>query len=597
MESSQPVAVTNQFDDELLIRMDNSLREHPSDNTCRPVEPPLTAQGTQFEPFDVPFRPPEVQQLPNTPLALFEAFVPSDLVEKWVQWTNTEPFTRSQASTKWSRRLTWTPTTTSEVYIWLAALIYMGIHRERRLEDHWKTQGLCTSRPSHAIGRFITFNRFSQLFRVIRLCDPKTVISSDYDRANEWSNHIQRVSLSLYQPGSLIAVDECMIRYTGRSKETTKVPNKPIPVGYKVWVVAQRGYFLSWIWHLPKKAMGPVAGPIRRKRPGEIYLNPTQSVVPALTSLLPEQPYHVFLDNLFSSLSLFKALRQRGIGATGTARLNCGISKTLTQHKAADSKGQLDWPWGTLKSIPTPDNLINQLAWKDNALVLILSTVYTGEEVKQRIRRRPNSLTKPQQKAIKREFADQPIKQLPVPTVIAEYNDHMGGVDVGDQLRSYLGFDHPMRRGGWKAIAYGFLLDTVLINTYLLQKRGQPQWPAFQSQVSWRQQLIDELVEKYATQGTSRQRYRSGNDTLPISEHNWARRGSCSRCAACQGFQLGQLRSRSQWHRRQRAPLSTLDDDGLNRRRKVPQSRFGCNTCNVALCRAGDCWYKYHSVI
>ncbi|KJZ68919.1 hypothetical protein HIM_11686 [Hirsutella minnesotensis 3608] len=221
-------------------------------------------------------------------------------------------------------------------------------------------------------------------------------------------------------------------------------------------------------------------------------LNSTQSIVPALTNLLPHQPYHVFLDNLFSSPKLFVALRQRGIGATGTARTNCGIDKTLTQDKAADLRGQLNWAWGTIKAIPTHDNLVNQLAWKDNALVLMLSTVHTGVEVEQRIRRRPNNLKKPQQKAIKREFGDEPTKELLIPAATAEYNDNMGGVDIGDQLRSYLGFDHPIRRGGWKAIAFGFLLDTALINSYILQQRGRPNWAAFQSQISWRQQLIDE---------------------------------------------------------------------------------------------------------
>jgi hypothetical protein len=39
------------------------------------------------------------------------------------------------------------------------------------------------------------------------------------------------------------------------------------------------------------------------------------------------------------------------------------------------------WSWGQLKSYPTEDNLVNQIGWKDNALVLFLSTVYTGTEV------------------------------------------------------------------------------------------------------------------------------------------------------------------------------------------------------------------------
>ena len=50
---------------------------------------------------------------------------------------------------------------------------------------------------------------------------------------------IQRASLRLYQLGIDIVVDECMIRFQGRSKEIMKVPSKPIPEGFKVWALAQ----------------------------------------------------------------------------------------------------------------------------------------------------------------------------------------------------------------------------------------------------------------------------------------------------------------------------------------------------------------------
>ena len=30
-------------------------------------------------------------------------------------------------------------------------------------------------------------------------------------------------------------------------------------------------------------------------------------------------------------------------------------------------------------------------------------------------------------------------------------------------------------------------------------------------------------------------------------------------------------------------------------RRNYPRSKYGCKTCNVALCTGGDCWEKYHT--
>ncbi|KAI9146920.1 hypothetical protein HJFPF1_12948 [Paramyrothecium foliicola] len=73
-------------------------------------------------------------------------------------------------------------------------------------------------------------------------------------------------------------------------------------------------------------------------------LNPTQAVVVTLVSQLPEGTYHVIINNLFSSPNLFRALRILGVGATGTC------------PKENDRKGRQLWPWGRLRSWPTPDN-------------------------------------------------------------------------------------------------------------------------------------------------------------------------------------------------------------------------------------------------
>jgi hypothetical protein len=43
-----------------------------------------------------------------------------------------------------------------------------------------------------------------------------------------------------------LAVDEIIVRFEGRSKETTTIPNKPTPTRYKVWGAAQRGFLLVW---------------------------------------------------------------------------------------------------------------------------------------------------------------------------------------------------------------------------------------------------------------------------------------------------------------------------------------------------------------
>ncbi|GKU12842.1 unnamed protein product, partial [Fusarium langsethiae] len=70
-----------------------------------------------------------------------------------------------------------------------------------------------------------------------------------------------------------------------------------------------------------------------------------------------------------------------GHGATGTARSNCGIYNGLVEAKKAkkaDKAGKSGFQFNEIKVIPTADNQVNQVAWKDNALVLFLSTVFAG---------------------------------------------------------------------------------------------------------------------------------------------------------------------------------------------------------------------------
>jgi hypothetical protein len=83
---------------------------------------------------------------------------------------------------------------------------------------------------------------------------------------------------------------------------------------------------------------------------------------------------------LFSSTKLFEYLRDQGYGATGTARINSGICADFVAKKQVDQKKD-NIPWGTLFSEPTLSNQVAQSAWKDNALVLFLSTTHeTGPD-------------------------------------------------------------------------------------------------------------------------------------------------------------------------------------------------------------------------
>ena len=367
--SSQALSAS---DPSIIITKENSRREQPADFTCRPVFSPAPSCGTNFLPVMVPDRDLEVKELPQKPLDLFHHFVPYFLVAKWVKYTNdwVDHLLRSRSWKPRARIRSWKPTTVPEIYLWLALLIYIGTHKEIAIRDHWKTSRIGHQDSDHSILKVMTFDRFQLLHRHLRLFNPfslaeeaaKASLAKVFAAVDEWSRHLQYASTEFLKPGTNIAVDECMIRYTGRSYQATRVPNKPIPVGFKIWATAQKGLFLRWLWHEPKKRYGPVSLVTRlrsqRRRRLSTRLNPTQSIVIALINKLPKAIYHVFIDNLFSSANLFRSLRQYGHGATGTARRNCGIYAPFAKLKDDDSAGRRLLQFNEVRMAPTVDNKV-----------------------------------------------------------------------------------------------------------------------------------------------------------------------------------------------------------------------------------------------
>ncbi|KAK7570691.1 hypothetical protein V3481_019237 [Fusarium oxysporum f. sp. vasinfectum] len=354
-----------------------------NDTTGVPNFPPEEGRGDDFQPFNVEYHDFKINPLPKEPLELFQLFLPISLVQSWIEYT--ESWVRhliengvvdnwNTPLTKQSRILKWESISTATAYVWLGVLIYLGIHREISLKDHWKAPRLGDQRPLHPFIKFMPLRRFQLITRYFSTFDYTMLDVSDegdlpkaFQAAEEWSNHIQRVSIELYYPGTNLTVDECMIPFTGRSKETTLVKGKPTPVGFKVWVIAQQGYFLQWLWHVkasPYKAVTvELPTPQRRGKKGklltEIPLSNTQSVVVHLLKRLSTQTHHVFTDNLFSSPQLFRLLRQLGYGATGTARPNCGIT-TEIKHIRETGKAPNGTPlkYNEVYLIPTKDKQV-----------------------------------------------------------------------------------------------------------------------------------------------------------------------------------------------------------------------------------------------
>jgi hypothetical protein len=207
------------------------------------------------------------------------------------------------------------------------------------------------------------------------------------------------------------------------------------------------------------------------------------------------------MDNLFSLPELFELLRSRGTAATGTARIQRIDSCQMTDLKRKDQAKDFV-AWGTLYARKHKSKEVMQFAFKDNALVLAMSTHFSGWEPSPwRMRKQPTS-TSSSAKTARVPFGNESQKLLQIPYLIDRYNHSMNGIDIGDQLRAEFDSGRRTRRGGQQALINLFLLEVVVTNTYLLQREG---WPSSSkarhtNQSRFRMALVKELLDQFGQQ-------------------------------------------------------------------------------------------------
>lgn len=230
--------------------------------------------------------------------------------------------------------------------------------------------------------------------------------------------------------------------------------------------------------------------------------------------------------------------------------------------------------------------------------MLFFTTVFKGNEFEPRIRRKPASQTA-QNKGKRDAFGDKHHKILRLPSIAAAYNDQMCHVDTANQLRVSQRYVHRLTRGGWKALAWTFLLETIVVNSFKLQSSAlgsNASWKPYEPQSRWREHLRDALCEAYGKSGGSRKRYRSGDTFTPVIQHNRVYRGVEGPCLACRGLRFDHIRSRSS-KRRALEVISGSENTKKPAAKKIKKTMWGCDRCDVAICSSDVCWDFYHAEI
>ncbi|CAG8805876.1 2702_t:CDS:2, partial [Cetraspora pellucida] len=200
---------------------------------------------------------------------------------------------------------------------------------------------------------------------------------------------------------------------------------------------------------------------------------------------------------LSSNVSIDEMIVRFAGQTCGTVRTNSAkFLKILKIDKKLD--------WDTLSGVVV-----------DNGPVTMLTTIHevTGDECRiERVRRQPREISTNVTK-VRAVFGTASKKALPISRVIDDYNHHMGGVDIADQLRGYYGIQLPVRRT-WMPLFY-WLLDTSIINSYLIFKKNSENI----SQKGFRIQLVWDLISAGMEENNSTKKLNTQSQTEELAKN------------------------------------------------------------------------------
>ncbi|XP_071490890.1 piggyBac transposable element-derived protein 4-like [Diadema antillarum] len=310
----------------------------------------------------------------------------------------------------------------------------MGVLGKPAIYLYWSTRSIL---QTPIFGKSITRDRFKDILRYLHFCNNDARPARDDNnrdplfKIRKYYAKVTAAFQRVFTPGEFVSVDEGMIRFFGRLSFKTYNPQKPAKYGMKAYKVCdQSGY--TWKFQL---YTGKSNYRWRNHR-GLVAL-----VMSMLTGLL-HQGRKVFMDNFYTSPTLFLALFRCSTNACGTVRANRrNMPNELNKNSAKLRVGE---------SLFMKGKELLGMIWRDKRVFAMLSTMHDNQfaDTGKQDRRTGENIRKPK--------------------MVIDYNKHMGSVDVSDFLT---GRYADLRRSlKWYKKLVFHLSDLAMTNAYIVFK-------------------------------------------------------------------------------------------------------------------------------
>lgn len=328
-----------------------------------------------------------------------------------------------------------------ELEKWLGLCMYMSISKISNTRLHWS--GICLG--NETVSSNMSRDRWETIKMKLHLVDNSQLNANDkVCKVKPLLDHL-RAKFKEIPMTEYLSVDEQMVPYKGSSSLKQYIPNKPHKRGYKIFCLADdMGMVYDFFPYTGK--IEPV------NNPNVPDLNPSANSVLHLAECIPPFKNHkLYFDNWFTSLPLIDHLASRGIWCTGTVRHNrlpC-LTFRSDKHLQAHGRGSYDEWESTFEN-----NKVTAIKWFDNKSVHLASTFATSSPV--------DKCSRYDRKMTERV-------EVPRPFIVKDYNSHMGGVDLHDQLMSYYRMEFRSKKYYLRLIFH--MIDMAVANSWLLYRR------------------------------------------------------------------------------------------------------------------------------
>ncbi|XP_071996640.1 piggyBac transposable element-derived protein 4-like [Engystomops pustulosus] len=325
-------------------------------------------------------------------------------------------------------------------------------------------------------------SRFEVLMRFLHFNDNhQAPLSSDPGRDRLFKirpllTFLEESFKSAYIPEKNVAVDESLMSYKGRLSFRQFIPSKRAKYGIKVYKLCESGTgytFAFRVYEGKDRDINPPGCPSDIGCSGKIVWD--------LMRPLLNKGYHLYTNNFYTSVPLYKHLHSAATGACGTIRkIRRGLPQKLlrTGLRRGESNSLCS------------ENIL-AIKYNDRKDVFLLSTLH------------------PDTKVTVRERGSTSDKEKPV--CVTEYNKHIGAVDLADQaLQPYL--VQRKSRTWYKKVAI-YLMQVAAYNSFVLYKKSNGQDSFFK--------FLENVVENLLFQSPEPTVSHESEDVRRLVEHHF----------------------------------------------------------------------------